>query len=637
MQDTNLQNQSQNQLGGLPPLPSTSPSATPVAENIGGDSTWPGKKKNNKLKYFLGGLLALILVGGTAFGAYYFTRNLNRASVPNAPESKPQAAQRWVRNAETGNLVDTNKVNVREVSNGEYEVISVKPQYAEQGVRINNQGTIIGGREDGGGGGAAACTVRQATNLRVENISTNSARLTWTPGIGNYVKLWVSTSSDPTGACNPLPNKTVNNVCVANENGKLINGDPNHADIPASTTSWVVNNLRPDTTYYWRMMMWVTSGCDEASPITSFKTSAVTCTDTTWTPDPALTCVGTNVTQTSNCGTTRTTSGTKTTGNCCVSTTWTPATNTVCLNTSFVQTDNCSATRSATGTKTGDACQTCTNETWSPATSTVCEGEEFTQTSSCSSTKTRVTDGTKDCSNGEGDLSIEKKAYEDEEDNSAGDYELNNEIDTVSKNQVFVYAFEITNDGDNRVEDIKVVDTLKGDNTDLLTYVDGDDRCTYTSSTRKVTCDGMDLDGGDSDVYAFRVKVSSSAVNGDTIKNAGEITYKNMPNGGEVDVSSELTISTVVGCNHVCTSDDECSSGLTCDPDTNKCRKPSCTEASSCNCPVERAATVQPTRRATVARVEPTELVEAGILDFPGVAAFGGGLLLAVIGILLAL
>ncbi len=591
MQDTNPNNQSLNTVGGLPPLPSTpTPAVTTTSGNIGSDSTWPAKKKNNRLKYILGGLLALILVGGTAFGAFYFTRNLNQASVPNAPESKPQAA-----------------AERRPDGNGFYRPNVQNPDGTlnqngiEEGLRVNQNGVVISNREESGGGGTASttnsCSATGATNLTVTKLSPTSVRLSWTPGTGNYTKHWVATGSDPTGVCNPLPNKTTNASCVLNENGSLIGGDSNHADIPASTTSLTVNNLAPGTTYYWRMMMWIVSGCDSASPVKSFTTDAA-CVDTTWTPDPALTCVGTNVTQTSNCGTTRTTAGTKTTGTCCTSTTWTPATNTVCVNTSFVQTDNCTATRSATGTKTG----------------TDCEEEE-----------------------GEVALTIEKRAYEDEEDNSAGDYELNNEIDTVSKNQMFVYAFEVTNDGDKKAEDIKVVDTLKGDNTDLLTYVDGDDRCTYTSSTRKVTCDGMDLDGGDRDTYAFRVKVSSNAINGDTVMNAGEITYKNMPSGGEVDASSELTISTVVGCNHVCTSDDECSTGLTCDTDTNKCRKPSCSEASSCNCPVERTATTAPTRRATVARVEPTELVEAGILDFPGVATFGGGLLLAVIGILLAL
>lgn len=46
--------------------------------------------------------------------------------------------------------------------------------------------------------------------------------------------------------------------------------------------------------------------------------------------------------------------------------------------------------------------------------------------------------------------------------------------------------------------------------------------------------------------------------------------------------------------------------------------------------------TIAPTRTASIAAT-PTVLPEAGIFDLPGVIAFGGGLLLAVVGILLAL
>ncbi|EKD99862.1 MAG: hypothetical protein ACD_22C00155G0002 [uncultured bacterium] len=234
---------------------------------------------------------------------------------------------------------------------------------------------------------------------------------------------------------------------------------------------------------------------------------------------------------------------------------------------------------------------------------------------------------------------MEKKAYKDETSNSAGSYKLTNEIDTVSKNQIFVYAFEVVNSGTGKAENVVVSDTLKGDNQELLTLIDAESRCKYTTSTRKITCSGMNVEPDGSDTYKFRVKVSDSATNGETIKNVGVLSYTNMPTDGEIDASLELAISTVVGCNNSCTSDDECVSGLSCDTDTGKCRRPACVEASNCNCPVERVVTEAPTRRATVyvQRVQPTVLPETGILDFPGVAAFGGGLLLAIVGILLAL
>lgn len=666
MQDTNPNNQSLNSTGGLPPLP-TAP-ATSIAtttENTSGDTNWPGKKKNNKLKYILGGILALLIVGGVSFGSFYFTNRLASTDVPTAPSSEPQAA----RNAD-GVWINPKFQN----PDG-----SLNERGKEEGLRVNENGVIIRNNDDGAGGGTggiqqSSCSATGPTNLKVENITATSAKLTWTPGTGNYVKIWVATGSDPTATCNPLPNKTTNTACVVNENGSLIGGDSNHADIPSTTTSWTVNNLTPNTTYYWRMMMWVVSGCDAAAPTVSFKTTAEACVSGVETYAKTTACTATGVTngvmslgficknQTSKDMKiiTRSTCTDldslkaqaellcKQSNPCpgetaCVDSTWTPSIATVCKDTKFLQKSNCNIEREMTGTKTDGTCAACTNETWSPATNTVCDGEEFTQKSSCDATKTRTATGTKtgdDCAGTGGlepDLKIEKRAYEDESTNKAGDYDMNYEVDKVSKNQVIVYAFEITNDGDVNATDIKIKDILKGDNRELLTYMDGDNECSYASSSRTVTCDGMDLKPGESGVYAFRVKVSDSAINGDTIKNVGEVSYKDMPSGNEIDSSNELTISTVVGCNHVCTSDDECSGGLTCDSGSNKCRKPACADASSCNCPVERAATAEPTRRVATARPEPTELVEAGILDFPGVAAFGGGLLLAVVGILLAL
>jgi len=65
----------------------------------------------------------------------------------------------------------------------------------------------------------------------------------------------------------------------------------------------------------------------------------------------------------------------------------------------------------------------------------------------------------------------------------------------------------------------------------------------------------------------------------------------------------------------------------------------------NCVCPQAPGPTEPPTSQPTspttkpIAQVtaRPTVLPETGILDMPGLAAFGGGLLLAIVGILLAL
>ena len=98
--------------------------------------------------------------------------------------------------------------------------------------------------------------------------------------------------------------------------------------------------------------------------------------------------------------------------------------------------------------------------------------------------------------------------------------------------------------------------------------------------------------------------------------------------------------------------------GAECTRDDGTLTTPSArTETSACSAVACAGATAAPTAVATAAPIavataapiavataaptavaaQPTVLPETGILDFPGVAAFGGGLLLAIIGILLAL
>jgi len=65
--------------------------------------------------------------------------------------------------------------------------------------------------------------------------------------------------------------------------------------------------------------------------------------------------------------------------------------------------------------------------------------------------------------------------------------------------------------------------------------------------------------------------------------------------------------------------------------------------SSDCRCQREITTTRRPTERETIAATRrPTTrqqetLTEAGILDLPGAITFGGGLILAIVGILLAL
>lgn len=231
-----------------------------------------------------------------------------------------------------------------------------------------------------------------------------------------------------------------------------------------------------------------------------------------------------------------------------------------------------------------------------------------------------------------------KTAYENETANTAGKYTLTTELGTVAKNQTYVYNISLTNTGDVTATGVVVKDSLV--DAVNLTFVDKVSTCTWGATEKLLTC-STTLKPDETKTFSFRVKTSSGVANGDTISNTATVIADN---ADSLTLTKDLTVSSVVGCNHTCTTDEECSSGLTCDATTSKCRLAACLTQTDCDCTtttttvttVTKTVTVTPTKIATTAAT-PTTLPETGILDLPGVAAFGGGLVLAVVGILLAL
>ena len=230
-----------------------------------------------------------------------------------------------------------------------------------------------------------------------------------------------------------------------------------------------------------------------------------------------------------------------------------------------------------------------------------------------------------------------KSAYKNVTADTPGVYSLTTLMDTVSKSQIYIYSFELTNTGTATADGITVKDSLK--DITSLTYMDASPGCNYNTTDKEVTCTTT-LKPAETKTLSFRVKSADSIANGDVISNTGKITYP----GGSLDLSKSLTVSTIVSCNHTCTVDAECSNGLTCDTTTNKCRLATCATEEDCVCGVIATTTKAPTAVKTVAPTKiataaatPSILPESGILDIPGVFAFGGGLLLAIVGILLAL
>ncbi len=258
-------------------------------------------------------------------------------------------------------------------------------------------------------------------------------------------------------------------------------------------------------------------------------------------------------------------------------------------------------------------------------------------TDSCGVAKTKVCAATSACAD---KITLTKKSYKNESSDTPASY---TEINSVAKNQTFIYAILIENKDTVSATGVNITDTLNGEHQDILTFVSAQTGCTYAATDKKITCANVTIPAGQTKQFNIRVKVGEGAVNGDIIKN----TVVAAVSGTDITATNEVTVSTIVACNHTCTTDTECGTGLTCDTTTSKCRNATCASEDTCSCPVTRVivtATPAPTRVVTAAPgvdivevAQPTVLPETGILDFPGVAAFGGGLLLAVVGILLAL
>lgn len=300
----------------------------------------------------------------------------------------------------------------------------------------------------------------------------------------------------------------------------------------------------------------------------------------------------------------------------------------------------------ATGSATAAACVPSGVITCNPDCPTACglaASTISTCTDSCGNAKTKSCPATEACAPDQAVLEGNKKAYKNVTTNTPGKYALSTEISSISKSQIYVYAINITNTSEATATGVVIKDSLK--ELTELTFMDTVSGCSWSAANVELTC-STTLQPDETKTFSFRVKASDALVNGDVVTNVANVTAEN---ANSLTLTNDLTVSTVVGCNHTCTTDEECSNGLKCDTTTGKCRNDACLTEDDCTCPVVAQATtapvtkaptavktVAPTRTATAAAT-PTVLPETGILDLPGVAAFGGGLFLAIIGILLAL
>lgn len=309
----------------------------------------------------------------------------------------------------------------------------------------------------------------------------------------------------------------------------------------------------------------------------------------------------------------------------------------VCVQEGWTASSNCSVTATAV------ACTPSDTVTCSPDCPTACgtaASTITTCTNSCGVATTKECVATEACN--KATLKGSKTAYKNEVANIPGKYTLTTEIETVAKSQIYVYSIVLTNDSDVNATGVTIKDSLA--NVPSVTFMDTVSGCSFNATSKELTCNTT-VNKDETKTFSFRVKAVDGIINGEIISNTAMVTYDG---GDRLELVKDLPISTVVGCNHTCTTDEECSTGLTCDTTTSKCRKSACLSEDDCTCNIVITSTIAPTVTKTttvtatptekvVVEATPTVLPETGIFDLPGIAAFGGGLVLAVVGILLAL
>ena len=226
-------------------------------------------------------------------------------------------------------------------------------------------------------------------------------------------------------------------------------------------------------------------------------------------------------------------------------------------------------------------------------------------------------------------------------------------INTVGKNQTILYSLELVNKGNSAAPNVLATDVL----SNKLVCIESASGCTFHEPTRTVSCK-TSLAANETKKVTFKAKTTSDLVNGETITNKAVVKLSptissaesSDTTGSECQNELSVAISNVVGCDSVCTSNAVCASGYVCDVSVGKCRNTACTTEVDCVCPtatptsvvitatpvVTGVSTVTPTPLAAAPTIDQS-LPETGIFDITGATVFGGGLVLAVLGILLAL
>ena len=347
------------------PTPSDVPVVPPSPE-----PEWPERKPKSKLPQILGGIAAIILVAGVATAAYFVSVRVSgrQAIAPTAPVSEPlavsedQACAGDETRAACPSCQGTPGPDNYTCCPAQYVCrpgCGCQPESGDDGECVPTgvitcnpdcptacgyTGGTISCTDSCGGPSPKTCPATAACLpgpktwevTTVPVCPTGSAvsarirmyRIIWPQSTGGFDIAY----DTPSQAATHFMSITNKNMLSASQGIYVgLEDATTETSFPASGISpnvYTTNGNNPPATgdfvnfaTYFNpptpMVSWNSDRLAAGSYTIRFAVPAAycetttVCIDTTWTPDPALTCTGTNVTQTSNCGNTRTVAGTK--------------------------------------------------------------------------------------------------------------------------------------------------------------------------------------------------------------------------------------------------------------------------------------------------------------------------------------
>lgn len=187
-------------------------------------------------------------------------------------------------------------------------------------------------------------------------------------------------------------------------------------------------------------------------------------------------------------------------------------------------------------------------------------------------------------------LACQKLAFQDELDNTPGNYNLRNAIQTIKAGDVVVFNLDIQNNGENgTIVNLNDIFTINPSISNAVTFLDSN--CpgggTFDANTLTLTCGNKFVGGGgQNQQITFRVRVNAAATIGTQINNTATIT----DTSSSAVCTNQIVVAEATSqlpCNASCESDKECSGDLQCVNTGGGfvCRDPEIPDDSTCGAP----------------------------------------------------